>query len=62
MQWLYNYPQVACPYADLVATNRLRRREFEYELLDTGVFDQDRYWAAGPMRPLLPAWCAPCSQ
>jgi hypothetical protein len=42
---LYKYPQSAFPYAELVAENRRRSRlEFEYELLDTGVFDRDRYW------------------
>ena len=45
MKYLYKYPQEAYPYADLVETGRRRgRHEFEYELLDTGVFDQDRYW------------------
>ena len=45
MKYLYKYPQAAYPYADLVETNRSRsRQEFEYELLDTGVFDQDRYF------------------
>jgi hypothetical protein len=45
MKYLYKYPQAAYPYADLVDTNRSRsRHEFEYELLDTGVFDQDRYF------------------
>jgi hypothetical protein len=45
MKYLYKYPQRAYPYADLVETGRrLGRNEFEYELLDTGVFDQDRYW------------------
>ncbi|MGE3500103.1 MAG: glucosidase, partial [Candidatus Binatia bacterium] len=45
MKWLYKYPQAAFPYADLVNTNRRRtRQEFEYELLDTGVFHQDRYF------------------
>jgi hypothetical protein len=45
MKYLYKYPQVAFPYADLVETNRARgRRDFEYELLDTGVFDEDRYF------------------
>jgi hypothetical protein len=45
MKYLYKYPQAAFPYADLVETNRRRgRNEFEYELLDTGVFDQDRYF------------------
>ena len=45
MKYLYKYPQAAFPYADLVETNRGRSRdEFEYELLDTGVFDEDRYF------------------
>ncbi len=45
MKFLYKYPQAAFPYADLVETNRRRNREeFEYELLDTGVFDGDRYF------------------
>jgi hypothetical protein len=45
MKYLYKYPQAAYPYDDLVVTNRRRsRHEFEYELLDTGVFDQDRYF------------------
>jgi hypothetical protein len=43
--WRYHYPQRAFPYHELVATNRSRgKREPEYELLDTGVFDQDRFW------------------
>jgi Mannosylglycerate hydrolase MGH1-like glycoside hydrolase domain len=45
MKYLYKYPQAAYPYTDLVETNRRRsRNEFEYELLDTGVFDDDRYF------------------
>ena len=45
MKYLYKYPQAAFPYADLVETNgRRSRNEFEYELLDTGVFDEDRYF------------------
>jgi hypothetical protein len=45
MQYLYKYPQRAYPYQDLVETNRRRsREEFEYELLDTGIFDDDRYF------------------
>ena len=45
MRYLYKYPQRAYPYADLVETNRERsRHEPEYELLDTGVFDDDRYF------------------
>jgi len=45
MKYLYKYPQAAYPYADLVETNRHRsRNDMEYELLDTGVFSQDRYF------------------
>src|SRR6201997_4715894 len=45
MKYLYKYPQAAYPYADLLETNRRRsRNEFEYELLDTGVFKDDRYF------------------
>jgi len=45
MKYLYKYPQAAYPYGKLIETNRGRsRQEFEYELLDTGVFDQDRYF------------------
>ncbi|MBS0267019.1 MAG: glucosidase [Planctomycetes bacterium] len=45
MKYLYKYPQAAFPYDDLVQTSRQRgRKELEYELLDTGVFDEDRYF------------------
>ncbi len=45
MKYLYKYPQQEFPYRDLVESNRKRSRaEFEYELLDTGVFDADRYF------------------
>src|SRR5512135_3377932 len=45
MKMLYKYPQREFPYADLVATNRRRSRlDPEYELLDTGIFDDDRYF------------------
>jgi len=45
MKYLYKYPQAAYPYADLIETNRRRTRdEMEYELLDTGVFNDDRYF------------------
>ncbi len=45
MRYLYKYPQAAYPYDDLVRTNRTRGvNQPEYELLDTGVFDQDRYF------------------
>ena len=43
--WRYHYPQGSFPYDDLVAENGRRdRHEPEYELLDTGTFDEDRYW------------------
>jgi Glycosyl hydrolase family 63 C-terminal domain len=45
MKCLYKYPQAAYPYALLVDINKKRgRQEMEYELLDTGVFDDDRYF------------------
>ena len=45
MKWLYKYPHAAFPYTALVEENRRRgRRGAEYELLDTGVFDDDRYF------------------
>ena len=45
LKWLYKYPQGAFPYEDLVETNRQRsKQEPEYELLDTGVFAEDRYF------------------
>src|SRR6187399_849184 len=45
MKYLYKYPQREFPYANLVDTNRGRgRNDFEYELLDTGVFDENRYF------------------
>ena len=44
-RWRYHYPQAAFPYQDLIDQNGSRSREEpEYELLDTGVFDDDRYW------------------
>ena len=45
MKYLYKYPQQAYPYDDLLNTNRRRsRNEFEYELIDTGIFNDDRYF------------------
>src|SRR4029450_8237334 len=42
MKYLYKYPQAAYPYDDLVTVNgRRSREEMEYELLDTGVFEED---------------------
>jgi len=44
-RWRYHYPQAAFPYQDLIDTNAGRNRyQPEYELLDTGAFDGDRYW------------------
>src|SRR5450631_855823 len=45
MKYLYKYPQLEYPYSDLVQTNKKRSREdMEYELLDTGIFGDDRYF------------------
>ena len=45
MKYLYKYPQEMFPYQDLVEKNRGRsREEFEYELIDTGIFNEDRYF------------------
>src|SRR5450755_831083 len=45
LKMLYKYPQAAFAYADLVAENRRRGSGApEYELLDTGIFDEDRYF------------------
>ena len=45
MKYLYKYPQSAFPYADLERVNRERSRaEPEYELVDTGVFEENRYF------------------
>ncbi len=45
MKYLYKYPQAAYPYERIVSTNRQRSRmEPEFELIDTGIFDQDRYF------------------
>jgi hypothetical protein len=44
-RWRYHYPQAAFPYDELRLENSRRdRRSPEYEILDTGIFDQDRYW------------------
>ncbi len=45
LRGLYKYPQQAFPYEDLIAENRRRGREApEYELIDTGIFNEDRYF------------------
>jgi hypothetical protein len=45
MKYLYKYPQAAYPYADLVETNKHRNRgDLEYELIDTGIFNDNRYF------------------
>ena len=61
LRWRYHYPQSEFPYDDLVAENARRsREEREYELLDTGAFEDDRYWVvevtyakAGPTDVLM---------
>src|SRR3954447_23539572 len=45
MKYLYKYPQNEFPYRDLIETNRQRNRnDMEYELLDAGAFNGDRYF------------------
>jgi hypothetical protein len=45
MKYLYKYPQAAFPYSDLIETSKRRTRgDMEYELLDTGIFNGDRYF------------------
>ncbi len=45
LRWRYHYPQAAFPYQRLIDENARRSRDdFEFELLDTGVFDDGRYW------------------
>jgi hypothetical protein len=45
MKYLYKYPQAAFPYSDLIETSKRRNRgDMEYELLDTGIFNDDRYF------------------
>src|SRR3954466_142806 len=45
MKFLYKYPQAEFPYRRLVEENQRRSsRDFEFELIDTGIFDEDRYF------------------
>jgi hypothetical protein len=45
MKFLYKYPQARFPYEQLVEESRRRgRKDLEYELLDTGAFNEDRYF------------------
>jgi hypothetical protein len=45
MKYLYKYPHAAYPYVPIIEANRTRdKRAPEYELLDTGIFDEDRYF------------------
>src|SRR5499427_9063066 len=45
MKYLYKYPQAAYPYQALIDANRARGKQAaEYELIDTGIFDEDRYF------------------
>ena len=48
LSWIYHYPQAAFPYARLREENARRsRNEREFELSDTGIFDEGRYWKIG---------------
>ena len=45
MKYLYKYPQREYPYEELVRKNQSRSRDVaEFEIMDTGIFDDDRYW------------------
>ncbi len=45
MKFLYKYPQAAYPYEQLIEENQHRSREVsEFEIMDSDVFDGDRYW------------------
>lgn len=45
MKYLYKYPQRAFPYETLIEHNAKRtKEEKEYQLIDTGIFEEDRYW------------------
>ena len=45
MEFLYKYPQREFPYVQLVEENKIRgRKDLEFELIDTGIFDDDRYF------------------
>jgi hypothetical protein len=45
MKYLYKYPHAAYPYEDLIKSNRSRGlNDLEYELIDTGIFNEDRYF------------------
>ena len=44
MKWLYKYPQKAYPYEEIISKNRRSRFEPEYELIDTGIFNEDSYF------------------
>jgi hypothetical protein len=46
LRWRFHYPQARFPYEELIGENERRSRlEPEYELMDTGIFDEGRYWA-----------------
>lgn len=45
LSWLYKHPRAEFPYAELVEVNARRTRlDAEFELVDTGIFDDDRYF------------------
>ena len=45
LRWRYHYPQAAFPYERARSTTAAASQDPEFELLDTGVFDDDRYWS-----------------
>lgn len=55
MKYLYKYPQTEFPYQQLKDENQNRSREVgEFELMDTDLFDEDRYWDVYVEVSLLP--------
>jgi hypothetical protein len=57
MKYLYKYPQTEYPYKKLMDENLMRNREVpEYEILDTDVFEENRYWdiVIEVLLPLVP--------
>ena len=65
-RYLYKYPQAEYPYNELLSVNRARsRHELEYELIDTGVFDDGRYsmsrWSTPRPAPKTSCAASPCT-
>ena len=63
MKFLYKYPQSAFPYVQIKEENQNRSRDVtEFELMDTDVFDEDRYWDIFVEVGVLFLYLHPCRQ